>query len=65
MLRKVLTCLFAIGPLLFAVGFFAPVFAAFIEGAGIVLPFGVAPLHAGLGIGLIWGGFATKRGAWI
>lgn len=65
MLRALLARLFAIGPLLFAVGFFAPTFAALVEAAGIALPFGVAPLHAGLAVGIIWGGIATRRGAWI
>lgn len=65
MLRKILTFLFAIGPLLFAFGFFAPLFSALVEASGLVLPFGVPPLYAGLVVGLIWGGIATKRGAWI
>lgn len=65
MLRSILTRLFAVGPLLFAVGFFAPVFAAFVGAAGLTLPFGIPPLYAGLGIGLLWGAVAAKRGAWI
>ena len=65
MLRDVLARLFAIGPLLFGIGFMAPVIAALINATGLVLPFGLAPIYVGLAIGVVWGAIATKRGAWI
>ena len=65
MLQTILKRLFAIGPLLFGVGFIAPVFAALVEVTGLALPFEIPPLYIGFAIGIIWGGIATKRGAWI
>jgi hypothetical protein len=64
-MQKLIGTLFDLGPLLFGLGFIAPVFAALVEAAGYTLPFGVAPLHAGLGIGFLLGVVVTKRGSWI
>jgi hypothetical protein len=64
-MQKIISSLFEIGPLLFGVGFVAPVFAALVEASGYTLPFAIAPLHAGLVLGIIAGLIATKRGSWI
>ncbi len=65
MLSALLTRLFAVGPILFGIGFFAPVFAALVEASGLTLPFGADPLYVGLGIGALWGAIAAKRGSWV
>ena len=52
-------------PLIFGVGFVAPLIAQIIERAGWTLPFGIAPLAAGLVIGGLWGAHAQFRGRWI
>lgn len=65
MFSALLTRLFAIGPILFGIGIFAPVFAALVKASGLGLPFGVNPLYVGLGIGVAWGAIAAKRGSWI
>jgi uncharacterized membrane protein (DUF485 family) len=52
-------------PLIFGFGFAAPLIAQVIERAGWALPFGIAPLAAGLVIGGLWGAHAQFRGRWI
>lgn len=65
MISALLTRLFAIGPILFGIGIFAPVFAALVDASGLTPPFDADPLYLGLAIGVIWGAVAAKRGAWI
>jgi hypothetical protein len=64
-MQPLLKVLFTIGPLLFGLGFIAPVFAALVEAAGITLPYEAPPLYVGLGLGLVLGTIASRRGAWI
>jgi hypothetical protein len=64
-MQRLLSGLFTIGPILFGLGFFAPVFAAFVNATNLPLPLGLDPLHAGLAIGFILGTIAAKRGTWI
>ena len=52
-------------PLIFGVGFLAPLIAQGIERTGWALPFGAAPLAVGLVIGGLWGAHAQFRGRWI
>jgi len=52
-------------PLIFGVGFLAPLIAQVIERVGWTLPLGVAPLAASLVIGGLWGAHAQFRGRWI
>ncbi len=52
-------------PMIFGVGFLAPLIAQGIERASLALPFGTAPLAAGLVIGGLWGAHAQFRGRWI
>ena len=52
-------------PLIFGVGFLAPLIAQLIERAGWALPFGPTPLVLGLVIGGLWGAHAQFRGRWI
>ena len=64
-MEKIISSLFEIGPLLFGIGFVAPVFAALVETSGYILPFAIAPLHAGFALGIVAGLIATKRSSWI
>ena len=64
-MRRILSSLFTIGPLLFGLGFVAPVTAALLHSFGITLPYSLNTLYAGLAVGLIWGLIATKRGSWL
>ena len=52
-------------PLIFGIGFLAPLIAQMIERAGLTVPYGIAPLAAGLVIGGLWGAHAQFRGRWI
>ncbi len=52
-------------PLIFGVGFLAPLIAQVIERAAWAQPFGASPLAAGLVIGGLWGAQAQFRGRWI
>lgn len=52
-------------PMIFGVGFLAPLIAQGIERASLALPFGTTPLAAGLVIGGLWGAHAQFRGRWI
>jgi len=65
MLKAVLTPIFDWLPVLFGIGFLAPVIAAFMNVGGIAELFGVAPIYYGLAIGLTWGLVAKLTGRWI
>jgi hypothetical protein len=52
-------------PLIFGIGFLAPLIAQVIERAGLPLTYAIAPLAAGLVIGGLWGAHAQFRGRWI
>ena len=64
-MRKALGGLFKVMPLLFGLGFLAPLIAQVLTLTGWALPGGVAPLAVGLAIGGIWGGVATLTGRWL
>jgi hypothetical protein len=64
-MRKVLGGLFRVMPLLFGLGFLAPLIAQSITLAGWSLPGGIAPLAVGMAIGGVWGGIATLTGRWL
>jgi len=61
----ILGLIFRFGPLLFGLGFLAPLAAQIIERAGWSLPYGITPLMAGLGIGGVLGLAAQLQGRWI
>ncbi len=56
---------FALGPLLFGLGFLAPLTAQIIERAGWVPPFEASPLAVGLALGGLWGLYAQIKGSWL
>jgi hypothetical protein len=53
------------GPVLFGVGFLAPLIAQLIERAGATPPLGLTPLATGLIVGPLLGLAAKFRGRWI
>lgn len=57
--------IFYFGPLLFGIGFIAPLTAQVIAQAGWQLPLGLTPLIAGLIVGAVLGGVAQIRGRWV
>ncbi|MEP5938140.1 MAG: hypothetical protein ABJ239_07430 [Erythrobacter sp.] len=52
-------------PLIFGIGFLAPVIAAAMVALDLSGPFGLAPLQVGFVIGGSWGLIATITGRWI
>jgi hypothetical protein len=64
-LMQLIALLFRFGPLLFGVGFMAPVIAAALSGFGIHSLFGFAPIHVGLIVGGILGAVASVRKSWL
>ena len=64
-MEKAIRTLFYFGPLLFAFGFIAPLVAQSITALGLVPPFGLTSLHAGLIVGALMGIPAQFRGRWI
>ena len=52
-------------PLLFGLGFLAPLIAQVIGLVGWTPPGGLPPIALGLAVGGIWGGYAVWRGRWL
>ncbi len=65
MIKTVLTPLFNWMPVIFGIGFVAPVIAAFLELFGLPAPLGYPALYTGLALGLTWGLIAKFTGRWI
>lgn len=65
MVRTVLTQVFRWMPVLFGIGFIAPLIAQIIRNAGWAPPFGASPLLIGLLVGGCWGAYAKIRGRWL
>lgn len=57
--------LMTLQPLLFGIGFLAPLIVQVINRAGLTPPFGLTPLAAGLILGSTLGTIANLRGSWI
>lgn len=62
---NVLKFLFSIGPLLFGIGFLAPVLAELMVAAGLHQPLGLEPIMLGGLLGLSWGSYALIKGSWV
>lgn len=62
---RLIEAAFGLGPLLFGIGFLAPVIAASFGALGIEVPFGLKPIHFGLGVGVILGLVAVRRRTWL
>lgn len=64
-MQQALKGIFFIMPLLFGLGFIAPVTAELVVLTGVEAPGGLAPLTAGLLFGGAWGLYATVKGSWL
>jgi hypothetical protein len=64
-MKGALKKLFAVMPLLFGIGFIAPLIAQTMAVWQWQAPFGFSRLGFGLTIGALWGLYATLRGRWI
>jgi hypothetical protein len=53
------------GPLLFGIGFVAPLIAQSLGAAGAPTLLGLSHLQLGLAIGIVSGAIATRRGSWV
>ena len=61
----VIKTIFYLGPMIFGLGFLAPLSAQIISAADWTLPFGLTPLIAGSMIGGGLGLIAQIRGTWV
>lgn len=61
----VLRSIFAFGPLLFGIGFLAPLIAQSMTALAWSAPFGISTLVFGIVVGTTLGAVATKRGRWV
>ena len=57
--------LFSVMPLIFGIGFIAPVIAQSMALGGWEAPLGMERITFGLLIGALWGLYATIKGRWI
>ena len=64
-MQKILKAVLWLLPLIFGLGFLAPVIAEGLQAAEIEPPFGLTALGTGLLIGGVWGTFALLKGRWI
>ena len=62
---SVLRMVFAVGPLLFGLGFLAPLIAQSLEAMSLTPPMGLSRLVLGLLVGGTLGLVATIRGRWV
>ncbi|NQY15415.1 MAG: hypothetical protein HRT81_16395 [Henriciella sp.] len=62
---QVIKAIFYFGPLLFGIGFLAPLSAQIIQAMGWTPPFGLTPLMTGLILGGAYGLLAQIRGRWV
>ena len=64
-MQQVIKSIFYLGPLLFGLGFLAPLTAQIIEAMAWTPPFGLSSLMTGLIVGGTLGLMAQIRGTWI
>ncbi|MEO1553423.1 MAG: hypothetical protein AAFR82_05765 [Pseudomonadota bacterium] len=62
---QIIKAIFYLGPLIFGIGFLAPLVSQTIQAVGWAPPFGLTPLMIGLVVGGLLGGIAQYRGRWI
>ncbi|TFU03219.1 hypothetical protein EUV02_08470 [Polymorphobacter arshaanensis] len=61
----IIRLLLTLQPLLFGLGFLAPLAVQIITRTGLTPPFGLTPMLAGLLVGGTLGAIANLRGSWI
>ena len=64
-MARVLGAVFRLMPLLFGVGFIAPIITQLLTRTDWPVAQGPAPLAIGLAVGVLWGGYATLTGRWL
>ncbi|MDP1632332.1 MAG: hypothetical protein Q8L66_13025 [Caulobacter sp.] len=64
-MQSFLGALFKAMPLIFGLGFMAPLIGQSLALTGWPMPGGIAPIWIGLAIGAVWGGVATRTGRWL
>lgn len=64
-MEKAAKALFSIMPLLFGIGFIAPLIAQSMAAWHWPAPFGLSHVAFGLAVGGLWGLYANIRGRWI
>lgn len=64
-LGKAIKAVFWFGPLIFGIGFFAPLIAQCLVALNVSPPFDLTPLQTGLIVGGGYGLFAQIKGSWI
>lgn len=62
---RIIAFLFSLGPILFGIGFLAPVIAAVMAATDLDAPAGLGPLQFGLLVGIILGLTARQRRTWL
>ena len=65
MMSQVIAKLFAVMPLLFGIGFIAPLTAQLMAICGIDAPLGMSRIGFGLLLGGTWGLYANFKGRWL
>jgi len=60
-----LTLAYKWGPVLFGIGFIAPLVAQSLDAGGLSAPFGVTGIQLGLAVGISAGLIAKRRGSWV
>ena len=64
-MKSIITLTVKLLPLLFAIGFLAPLFHQSMVRLDVTLPYGLPPFWVGLGVALIWGTVAQIKGRWL
>ncbi|WP_219894482.1 hypothetical protein [Aquisediminimonas profunda] len=62
---RLIALAFNFGPILFGIGFLAPLIAAILGLAGLSAPLGLSPIKFGLVAGVILGAAARMRRTWL
>ncbi|WP_186402185.1 hypothetical protein [Sphingopyxis sp. P1IMeth2] len=62
---RIVGFLFSLGPILFGIGFLAPVIASVMGAAGLDAPVGLSAIQFGLITGIILGVIARQRKTWL
>ncbi len=62
---RLIAAAFSLGPILFGIGFLAPLMLASLEALGVSVPFGLNPLYVCLSLGAALGVVARQRKTWL
>jgi hypothetical protein len=62
---SLLTLAYQWGPVLFGIGFLAPLIAQTLDANGLAAPLGLSGIQFGLAVGIVGGLVAKIRGTWV